>query len=44
VSIIAIGGGATLLWQGAHEQANRPRLGFVPRSGGGDLTFTAPLE
>jgi hypothetical protein len=44
VSILAIGGGATLLWQGTQEQASQPRLGFVPRSGGGDLTFTAPLD
>jgi hypothetical protein len=43
-SIVAIGGGATLLWQASNEQANQPRLGFVPRSGGGDLTFTAPLD
>jgi len=44
VSVVAIGGGATLLWQASQEKANQPRLGFVPRSGGGDLTFTAPID
>jgi hypothetical protein len=44
LSVVAIGGGATFLWQASQENANTPRLGFLPRRGGGDLTFTAPLD
>ena len=46
VSVVAIGGGAALLWQATHEQktADRNRIGFTPRTGGGEMTFTTPLD
>jgi hypothetical protein len=45
VSVVMVGGGAAFLWQATHEAPQRqPQLGFVPRSGGGQLTFTTPLD
>lgn len=45
VSVVMIGGGAAFLWQATQGPAQQQaRLGFVPRSGGGQLTFTAPLD
>ena len=45
VSVVMIGGGAAFLWQATHEAPqHQARLGFVPRSGGGQLTFTSPLD
>ena len=45
VSVIAIGGGAALLWQATHEAAPaQSRVGFVPRNGGGEISFTTPMD
>lgn len=45
VGVVMVGGGAAFLWQAAHEAPQRQaHLGFVPRVGGGQLTFTAPLD
>jgi len=45
VSVVAIGGGAALLWQATHDAAPaQPRIGFVPRTGGGEISFVTPMD
>lgn len=45
VSVVAIGGGAALLWQATQDVAPaQPRIGFVPRAGGGEISFVTPMD